>query len=551
MKQNLTPSFSRVRNQALAIIALAGSCFAADWYIDALHGVDSNSGMSPAQAWRTITYAMAAVPIPAAGGTQVLHLAPGSYAASSGESFPIVLRDAFQIVGDHGAGVTALDGGSAVSILKAGHASRGGNAIGPLTLVQGLTLRNAGHGVFLEETDLTMYLTLRDVRIEGMRSAGFRAVTQTFHGQGRISATLAGVEITDCDSGIAFESRTPVIGGLTDSLTLSDCNIWGNRAIGIYDLDSGSGTELHAARVRVFGNGSDGVLIDAPFGIHSHAMIAELSDCLIARNQACGVRVRATGVNGAFTNIALNVLRCTIADNASSGLDLYFEPSPWHEFTTALSGTILFGNQVDIRGNPAYPSIHSPAFNDVGDGDYAGQNGNIAVDPLFRDRANGDYRLEWGSPCIDVGDPATPMQALDLQRVKRPVDGDLDVHEVADIGAFEFTPLWVVDGAHIGANLTFEQSGPSGGIATLFMARGSPMASPQSTPFGDFDLNPNAFRNLGAAPIAPRPSAQRWIPIPDDPLYIGQTFSFQALSTSSVVSPPMAYTNPVTVTVLP
>jgi hypothetical protein len=37
-------------------------------------------------------------------------------------------------------------------------------------------------------------------------------------------------------------------------------------------------------------------------------------------------------------------------------------------------------------------------------GGYAG-TGNIATYPAFVDTAQGDYRLQWGSPCIDSGDP--------------------------------------------------------------------------------------------------------------------------------------------------
>jgi hypothetical protein len=35
--------------------------------------------------------------------------------------------------------------------------------------------------------------------------------------------------------------------------------------------------------------------------------------------------------------------------------------------------------------------------------------GNIDADPLFRDAANGDYSLSAGSPCLDAGDPNSPL----------------------------------------------------------------------------------------------------------------------------------------------
>jgi len=58
--------------------------------------------------------------------------------------------------------------------------------------------------------------------------------------------------------------------------------------------------------------------------------------------------------------------------------------------------------------------------------------GNITLDPLFRDPAGGDYRLGGVSPCVDAGDPQTPLlPPLDI-------NGNLRTFGVApDLGAFE------------------------------------------------------------------------------------------------------------------
>ncbi len=40
--------------------------------------------------------------------------------------------------------------------------------------------------------------------------------------------------------------------------------------------------------------------------------------------------------------------------------------------------------------------------------DYPGE-GNIVADPLFSDPENGDFRIGYGSPCIDAGDPDSPV----------------------------------------------------------------------------------------------------------------------------------------------
>jgi hypothetical protein len=61
--------------------------------------------------------------------------------------------------------------------------------------------------------------------------------------------------------------------------------------------------------------------------------------------------------------------------------------------------------------------------------------GNIAGDPLFVNRAAGNYRLAWDSPCIDAGTNQSWMAgALDL-------DGELRIlRRAVDIGAYESIP---------------------------------------------------------------------------------------------------------------
>lgn len=70
----------------------------------------------------------------------------------------------------------------------------------------------------------------------------------------------------------------------------------------------------------------------------------------------------------------------------------------------------------------------------------AGQNGNMAVDPLFDRTAKGTraFSLTAGSPAIDAGEKTTVPGNTDLFGHKRRVDGNGDERKVIDLGAIEY-----------------------------------------------------------------------------------------------------------------
>jgi hypothetical protein len=319
----------------------------------------------------------------------------------------------------------------------------------------------------------------------------------------------------------------------------------------VSDLHLGTGgSRLELLRSRVQDNGQDGVRVAVAFASTLDATISEIQDCLIARNGSAGVRIAVD--SGTWGSVLTGVRRCTIAGNSGTGLASFVPApvSPPQDIQTTLEATILYGNGDDVSDNPAWVTIVNPSFNDIEDGDYAGGNGNIALDPRFRGAANGDWRLAWGSPCIDAGGSTSlPLDALDLLGANRDIDGNLDTLRQCDMGAFEFAPLWPAGAPHLGQPFTLEQWGPAGGSAMLLAVRGKGLTTPVSTPFGDLFVHLPYSRNLGTTPVAPRPPALRVLSIPADPIYIGQIVTFQALTTSTV--PASAYTNAVTVTIVP
>jgi len=78
-----------VSSACILIVVLGWSiAYSGEYYVDGGRGDDANSGLSPDDAWKTITHAMSV-----AKGTEqdpsVINLASGTYSASTGETFPI------------------------------------------------------------------------------------------------------------------------------------------------------------------------------------------------------------------------------------------------------------------------------------------------------------------------------------------------------------------------------------------------------------------------------------------------------------------------------
>jgi hypothetical protein len=105
------------------------------------------------------------------------------------------------------------------------------------------------------------------------------------------------------------------------------------------------------------------------------------------------------GNNGSNNSAPLNeciVKNCTIVDNGGGN------PGGAVSLCYEIVNSIIRGNGGDLQ---VYNS--QVTYSDV-EGSYDGE-GNIDADPLFVDESNGDFHLQWGSPCIDAGDPASPL----------------------------------------------------------------------------------------------------------------------------------------------
>jgi parallel beta-helix repeat protein len=135
------------------------------------------------------------------------------------------------------------------------------------------------------------------------------------------------------------------------------------------------------------------------------------------------------------------ILNNTIANNI-------YDHGVWcYGSSPTIKNNIIVGNYGGIVA--IYSSFPKISYNDVWNNtwvDYNAQTGSIcepgigdiSADPMFVDAANGDYHLQYNSPCIDAGINAPELPDYDFDGDLRILDGNNDGTAVVDMGADEY-----------------------------------------------------------------------------------------------------------------
>jgi len=175
----------------------------------------------------------------------------------------------------------------------------------------------------------------------------------------------------------------------------------------------------------------------------------DMFNCVIAGNAGLGVRWRADG------SMSSDMRQCTITANGLKGFKMEYSA------VINMSDTIIWGNGepplFTFKGGHFWSNL---SHDDVEDNVLFGIGpGMISEDPLFRDASNGDYHLLPGSPCIDTGAPASPLDP----------DGT-----AADRGAFPLDAALLVGENYCTAGTS------ASGCQAIIQAYGTPSATAPS-----------------------------------------------------------------------
>ncbi len=158
-------------------------------------------------------------------------------------------------------------------------------------------------------------------------------------------------------------------------------------------------------------------------GVTAQSAQLEIADSVIAGSMS------ASGGDGIWANqVDLTARNLTVARNQGKGLRI---ENPTY---LLLANSILWQN---AKGDLAGAQPEGVKTNVIGDGTFAGTNGNLKSDPLFRAPDQNDFSLTAGSPAVDASGPDAQISLLDASSHERVIDGNGDGQARADLGALE------------------------------------------------------------------------------------------------------------------
>jgi len=383
----------------------------------------------------------AAIALAASGDT--ILVAPGTWHESIDD-----LGKRLVIEGTGGSAVTTIDAGGAATAVTI-HAGGTGSSLHGFTITGGAgqaVLTTGGGTLFGGGGVLAQpgsQLVLSECVI-----AGNSMVSALPTAGGGVLVNGATVSLADCTlSGNAAARGAAVCStSITDVVTLSGCTVSGNTAgpqvfDAAVDLSGSSGSVLNCVIVDNAGTG-----LRPGVGPFSACTFAGNSRWGLRRESAAGSTLThcqflGNGLGGASLAVPIaastghSIDHCIFAKadklHAEANLgqvlivNCTFDNAHAEAFFgSAVARNCIFRNTLaPITGSATPVTITYSDFPNAG-----AEPGNFDADPLWVNPAAQDYHLKINSPCIDAGDPASPLEA----------DGS-----PADMGAVPFFHAWV------------------------------------------------------------------------------------------------------------
>lgn len=484
----------------LALSLLAAPLPQSDRWVDPVNGSDQATGTTPSSAWKTLTRGLGLV----APGTTIKVL-PGMLDVASGEDFPLEIPLGVGIESTGGADATQIVSTTAVAVLVLRRATR----------VEGFDIHGAGsavvYGLNWHSNPVPAPAQLNRCRVTAQN--GDAIVPQ-------------GMEMREC----VVDSPGRAVTVLQWDFSAWDCVFRSGASNGCclqFSNDVFASSSILLERCSVTSLGGCGVSIgefNVGEPLHYRFANTEILDC--------GGDGIAMGSNYGRTHV-LELEGCTIAGNGNAGINAFFNGSG--VLDVFLRSSIVSGHSVvDVMG----PVSATDSL--IEDGSATGL-GCLTGDPRFLDAANGDLQLRFDSPCKDVG--LALGEGLDITRHTRSIDGDLNLIQAPDMGAYEHRTLVAPSSVLLGDPFDVGMTGPVNGFSFLVMDPNGLQQTPLSTPYGRLRVyGPTAQR---LPPIVTTGGGPTFVTLPafTDPAMVGLSAGFQALTRSTAAPNQAAFSN--------
>jgi len=457
MRSPLTCPLPSLRRLAriLAVALLVVPATASDVFVDPVLGSDTTGNGTAIAPWKSLTHAVTTLP----AGVPTVHLAAGTYDASTGEAFPLLLPlvDGLTIRGA-GPGATTLVNPTLQQALQFN--SIGSSQQGGFTFtIEGLTFD--GSAVRGDGSFTGLDIVMRDCVVRD-------ANTGLYTGE---NASIAGefLRFDNCETAARTSPSSSI--WLTDSVIEN-----GGRGVSS-NARFTTGSSIYLTRCTLRGNQ---VAVDAdstfPTGGFPQADV-RLNDCLVTGN---GTALRGAGI------ATLYLIRSTVTDNQ---IGLEAQDTFPGSVIVVVHASILWGNassgDLGSIGSASQSNLPAPGIGDAT---------CLSVDPRFVDPSGGDFHLRADSPLIDQGGSliaSDPLFELDLD--PRELDGDGDGLPRVDMGYDEWNPTHLsVSGAPaLGQSVTFTTTAAPGSVYVLGLATSTGVLA--YPPHGTVLINPASY----------------------------------------------------------